>query len=298
MAKKDLTGQRFGRLTVVRSIHTDKKGRAMWLCKCDCGGEKEVSTYQLTSGNTKSCGCLRTEHSRRVDISGQRFGRLVAVSFSHYNEKHQDCWLFHCDCGNDKIMPAANVKWGNTRSCGCLHRERTEDIKKQDITGCRFDRLVALRPTENRDAAGSVIWECQCDCGKTAFYSVNVLNRGKVHSCGCMYRETRAECYSYRHDMAEDTNISSLVVSKQLRRNNTSGCTGVYQEKKHGYWVAYIHFRKHRYSLGVYTDKEKAIRARKEAERRLHDPLIEENIVNLTDKSRKIFLEYLQKDIN
>ena len=86
------------------------------------------------------------------------------MEFQYYNEKYQDCWLFHCDCGNDKILPAANVKWGRTRSCGCLQREHMANLKKQDITGIRFDRLIALSPTEERDSSGSIIWKCRCDC--------------------------------------------------------------------------------------------------------------------------------------
>ena len=98
----------------------------------------------------------------------------------------------------------------------------------------------------------------------------------------------------FRRDRVEDTNISALVVSKGVRSNNTSGCTGVYQEKRRGYWVAYIDFQKHRYSLGVYSDKENAIQARKEAERRLHDPKIKENLGSLTEESQKKFLCYLK----
>lgn len=56
----DLTGQRFGRLTVIKR-HTPKGQKVRWLCKCDCGNEKDISAYELTSGNTKSCGCLQAE---------------------------------------------------------------------------------------------------------------------------------------------------------------------------------------------------------------------------------------------
>lgn len=297
MAKKDLTGQKFGRLTALKPLRTEKNAGVIWLCQCDCGTQKEVRASKLIQGTIKSCGCLSKENRRRKDISGQRYGRLVAKEFRYYNEKHLDCWLFQCDCGNEKIIPAANVKWGNTRSCGCLYREHSENLKKQDITGQRFDRLVAVCPTEERDTAGSIIWECRCDCGNTARYSVNSLHKGKIHSCGCLYKEIRPNCVSYRRDVVENTMVSSLIVSKGLRSNNTSGCTGVYQEKKHGYWVAYIDFQKHRYSLGVYTDKEQAIKARKEAEQRLHDPMIQENWDNLTEESKKRFQEYLSGNI-
>lgn len=292
MAAKDITGQKFGRLTAVEPVRSEKGVGVIWRCRCDCGGEKEAPVSRLTRGTTRSCGCLRAENPRRKDITGQRFGRLVAKEFRGYNEKHMDCWLFQCDCGEEKVLPAAYVKWGNSRSCGCLYREHAENLRKQDIAGQRFDRLVALHPTEERDAAGAIIWACQCDCGRTARCSINALNQGRVHSCGCLYRETRADCASYRQDMVEDTTLSSLVVSKGLRSNNTSGCTGVYQEKKHGQWIAYIDFQKRRHFLGAYPDKEKAIRARKQAEQQLHDPVLEKNLDSLTAQTREKFLAY------
>jgi len=60
---KDLEGQRFGRLTVV--AYAGKRGSrdSKWLCRCDCGAEKIVAISHLTSGDTRSCGCLNAELS-------------------------------------------------------------------------------------------------------------------------------------------------------------------------------------------------------------------------------------------
>ena len=59
----DLTGQKFGRLTVIeRSYIPSKKTR--WLCKCDCGETRHVLSYQLRSGKTKSCGCFSKDFAR------------------------------------------------------------------------------------------------------------------------------------------------------------------------------------------------------------------------------------------
>ena len=56
----DLTGRKFGRLTVLRRDGT-ANGRVAWLCKCDCGNEIAVLSTSLTSGNTRSCGCIHSE---------------------------------------------------------------------------------------------------------------------------------------------------------------------------------------------------------------------------------------------
>ena len=58
---KDLTGKVFGRLTVISQAASDKCGHARWLCQCECGKEKIISSSSLIEGSTQSCGCLRNE---------------------------------------------------------------------------------------------------------------------------------------------------------------------------------------------------------------------------------------------
>lgn len=57
----DLTGQRFGRLTVVTQAKALPSGRARWECRCDCGGSGAYQSDYLRNGRTRSCGCLRAE---------------------------------------------------------------------------------------------------------------------------------------------------------------------------------------------------------------------------------------------
>lgn len=56
----DLSGKRYGKL-VVKNVVSSVKGKRLWKCMCDCGNETAVLTGSLTSGNTKSCGCLVVE---------------------------------------------------------------------------------------------------------------------------------------------------------------------------------------------------------------------------------------------
>lgn len=57
---KDISGKRFGLLTVL-SRGESVRGKAVWICKCDCGNEVSVNGYKLRVGETRSCGCLRKE---------------------------------------------------------------------------------------------------------------------------------------------------------------------------------------------------------------------------------------------
>lgn len=64
MPKKiDLTGQPFGRLVVIREYGRTKDGRVTWLCRCECGAETVVSTHDLRSEHTQSCGCMVRERN-------------------------------------------------------------------------------------------------------------------------------------------------------------------------------------------------------------------------------------------
>jgi hypothetical protein len=61
-----LIGERFARLVVLQRSETSRHGQAYWLCQCDCGDQTTVSSRRLTSGNTRSCGCLRKEAVKSI----------------------------------------------------------------------------------------------------------------------------------------------------------------------------------------------------------------------------------------
>lgn len=142
----DLTGMRFGRFTVISRAENNKDGRAMWLCRCDCGNERIVMGKCLRNGHTKSCGCLNKENvSKRsfVDRTGARFGRLVVISraddyIAHNGSRHV-MWLCKCDCGNSTVVDVCQLVSGKTKSCGCLRHEASNQTH-----GGRHDRLYKV----------------------------------------------------------------------------------------------------------------------------------------------------------
>ena len=67
---KDITGQQFGMLTVMKRAGTNKHRKALWKCKCDCGRTTVVSSVDLVTGNTKSCGCLGKNYAKRNLMEG------------------------------------------------------------------------------------------------------------------------------------------------------------------------------------------------------------------------------------
>lgn len=65
--------------------------------------------------------------SKLIDLTGQRFGRLVVIEPCGRSKDRHIMWLCRCDCGNEVVVTASNLKKSNTKSCGCLRRERIKE---------------------------------------------------------------------------------------------------------------------------------------------------------------------------
>ena len=90
---KDLTGQTFGRLTVLERAENTKSGSARWFCRCSCDKEKIVAGSHLMSGKTTSCGCYNAE---KITVHGLRHSRTyntwrkIKARCYNPNDKHYD----------------------------------------------------------------------------------------------------------------------------------------------------------------------------------------------------------------
>lgn len=74
---KDLTGQRFGRLTAIKYvIKEDKLHRVYWLCECECGNQKLIPSYSLTTGKSTSCGCKNIERFKTHGMARTRLYKI------------------------------------------------------------------------------------------------------------------------------------------------------------------------------------------------------------------------------
>ena len=66
--------------------------------------------------------------SKRIDIKGQRFGKLTAIEYSYTNKDKKAIWKCLCDCGSTHFVAAKDLRSGNTRSCGCAKLERVKNL--------------------------------------------------------------------------------------------------------------------------------------------------------------------------
>lgn len=178
--KYDLTGQRFEKLVVTQRCGTDSRGNALWKCRCDCGNEVVANTRQLKNHNKRDCGCMM---GVRDDLTGQRFGKLVAERPIGKTEHGFTLWHCRCDCGGSIDVESRRLKAGLVKDC---QYDLTKPQHKRDYTGERYGRLTVLKDTGKQNKSKNAIWLCQCDCGNTIELATNQFASGNTKSCGCL----------------------------------------------------------------------------------------------------------------
>lgn len=128
---------------------------------------------------------------KKLDLTNQRFGRLIAIKEGPRNKAGRTTWICKCDCGNEKIVLTTQLTSGKTLSCGCLQKERTRQANQsKSLVGQRFGRLVVIERLPN-----SSKWKCLCDCGNTIITNTNHLNSGHTQSCGCLQKDRASEIH-------------------------------------------------------------------------------------------------------
>lgn len=139
---KNEQGNKYGKLTVLeRYLGKVNKDEAHWICQCECGKQIVARGSKLRAGSIKSCGCskielisetqklAKTKSGRKIlDISNQRFGRLIAKTPTAKRKNNSVVWICECDCGNVCEVTSANLIQKLTQSCGCLKSKGESNI--------------------------------------------------------------------------------------------------------------------------------------------------------------------------
>lgn len=140
---KNLSGERFDRLLVLNRTNERYKstGSFIWKCLCECGKVVRIPTSSLTTGNTRSCGCLNREKSvergknKALDLRNQRFGRLLALCPTDQRRGTFIIWKCMCECLNISYVASGDLTSGHTKSCGCLKLEASIQNLPNDYKG-------------------------------------------------------------------------------------------------------------------------------------------------------------------
>lgn len=132
----------------------------------------------------------RRKMGKFKDLTGQRFGRLVALkrgeNWYRKNGVPEVRWECICDCGNKVVVRTSNLKSGTTTSCGCYSSECVSKRCLIDLTGKRFSKLTVIERDTNRKSNKPTMWICKCDCGNQVSVSSDHLTSGHTKSCGCL----------------------------------------------------------------------------------------------------------------
>lgn len=204
------------------------------------------------------------------DLTGSRVRGLLLLK--RKRENNRTYYYCKCDCGNEKWIRSDILN--KTENCGCNRKYRFKDLANE-----RFGKLVALQCVGVSKNNG-YIWSCKCDCGNYKNIPTGNLISGTSLSCGCLQKDKARQNVKKAFEtfkdknLVENTNISFLKLEKPIK-SNTSKVTGVSFNISSQMWVAYIGFKKKRYHLGFYKNKEEAILARKKAEENIHKKFLD-----------------------
>lgn len=242
-------------------------------------------------------GWIMSEHS--IPDSKLTVIRRVEDRISK-NGNRKVMWLCECSCEehNEVFADANSIRSGHTKSCGCLARELASrrlvgnQLGKSNIKSNRIDD-VTEEYAIGYTAKGEPFWFDKEDIEKVSQYYWHYDSNGyvtavtrdeekkiiRLHSLVMGFPDTRIyvidhKTHPYGNEHKIDNRKQNLrIVTKQknqinrsLQSNNTSGCTGVWLDKRRQKWVAQIIIDGKHIHLGQFIDKEDAINARKEAE--------------------------------
>lgn len=189
----DLVGKTYGELTVIRrATKEEKPSGVFWLCKCSCGNESFVTTGNLNNGHVTSCwkcGHNKSGKHKRIDLVGQRFGKLVVLEMIYPNREISDTVYCkcQCDCGNISMVSQGGLRSkGKTQSCGCLRKEIISNKLRKSVVGQRFCSLTVIDEYYYQDVTKQPELKCLCDCGNIKILSKRDVCSGHTTSCGCM----------------------------------------------------------------------------------------------------------------
>ena len=218
--------------------------------------------------------------SRMVDLTGQRFGRLVVKGLSDRTsgKRKRTMWLCDCDCGTKDIhIMGEKLRSGHTRSCGCLikivasiKKKNHYDLSGEYGIGYTSQGQEFYFDKEDYDKIKEYTW-----CVDNGYIATRIdnrivyLHRFIMNAPDGINVDHIKHCkYDNRKSELRLCNQTQNMRNQTIRSDNTSGITGVSYYKKNNKWAADIVVCGKTIHLGMYDNKEDAINARKQGEQK------------------------------
>lgn len=178
-------------------------------------------------------GLVNGRGARYKDLSGVRFGRLIAHRDVGRDSHNNILWECGCDCGNTKAVPSQYLQSGTTTSCGCLQKELASQRRLVDLSGKKFGSLLVLSRAEN-SPYGRAKWNVLCDCGEEKAIIGQSLTSGKTTSCGCHRRKANS-VNNTTHGMTKSPEYRAWA--SMIARCRNEGATGYHDYGARGITV-------------------------------------------------------------
>lgn len=221
---------------------------------------------------------------KRVDLTGRRFGALVALRPATGEERRngRPSWVCRCDCGRECVQLGDNLRNGRVSSCGCragvgakLRGTAYPDMRV-DYTGRRFGELVGV------EWIGRGLWLWECSCGRRVAIRTGSVTSGQTISCGHVLAESARRRVEDEDVLGhvDGTSLSVIrgIVRGTVRTSNTSGVTGVRVRKRADGSVRYeasITYQGKTHRLGSFDNLQDAADARRRAEADIFGEVLE-----------------------
>lgn len=120
----------------------------------------------------------------KLDITGERYGALVALYPTDIRKGGTYCWMFRCDCGKEKALPINQVRYGSIKSCGCHINKKNPDKRKQRVcSGDVFGELTVIKPLGQINGDNHYQSKVKCSCGNEFVVRDTFLICGKRTCC-------------------------------------------------------------------------------------------------------------------
>ena len=149
---------------------------------------------------------------------------------------------------------------------------------KENLIGRHFGKLEVIGRSDKRGSRGArtvPLWECRCECGAICYKATDTLTNPEISMCNDCVGKYATEKARAKAGFVDGTQISKITSTK-LISTNTSGCRGVYFDKRTGKYRARLKFKGKIMSFGSYKNFEDAVKARKDAEQRIYGEFLEQ----------------------
>jgi hypothetical protein len=185
------------RWTILGEARSDGRYKSLYHVQCSCPAKtmRVVAGNSLSSGNSKSCGCLKREVTSRIFKKWPILppdSRWTVLSKFENHEQKRSMYLVQCSCSEKtkRSVLGTDLSSGNSKSCGCLNREVTSRIFKKWPILPPDSRWTILKES-GKNKWGAYTYKVQCSCPAKTIRVIfgGALTQGKTKSCGCLRNE-------------------------------------------------------------------------------------------------------------